>query len=178
MRAVQLTSVRLDRRARAVIEREAVSRRLRETGGSIFGWERDGVIFIACASGPGPRAKHRLRSFEPAPGTTRAAMRAVRSASDGRYGYLGSWHTHPRTAPTPSSIDIATAKAKAEQEDLRLPAPLMLILSTTGTSRHVQPATLRGWRWDPVAKRLRPVPVDECELAERYCPPVALLFAA
>jgi hypothetical protein len=96
-------------------------------------------------------------------------MQAVQSASHGRYGYLGSWHTHPRTTPTPSSVDIATAKAMAEQDDLRLPAPLMLILSTTGTSRHVQAETLRGRRWDPVGKHLRLVPVEDCELAERHC---------
>lgn len=173
-----MTSVRLDGRARALIEREAVMRRLRETGGAIFGWESEGIIVVACACGPGPRAKHRLRSFEPAPGTTKAAMLAVASASKGRYGYLGSWHTHPRAAPVPSSIDIGTAKAMAEQEDLRLPAPLLLIISTTGTSLHVEPRNLCAWQWDPVAKRLRRVPVEDCDLAERYCPPAALLFAA
>lgn len=175
---MHLTSVRLDRRARALIEREAVTRRLRETGGAIFGWESEGVIVVACASGPGPRARHRLRSFEPAPGTTQAAMLAVASASEGRYGYLGSWHTHPRMAPVPSSIDIGTAKAMAEQDDLRLPAPLLLIISTTGTSLHVEPGILCAWRWDPVGARLRRAPVEDCDLAERHCPPAALLFAA
>lgn len=175
---MHMTSVRLDRRARVLIEREAVTRRLRETGGAIFGWESEGVIVVACASGPGPHAKHRLRSFEPAPGTTNAAMLAVAAASMGRYGYLGSWHTHPRAAPVPSSIDIGTAEAMAEQGDLRLPAPLLLIISTTGKSFHVEPRNLCAWRWDPVAKRLRRALVEDCDLAERHCPPAALLFAA
>lgn len=178
MRAVRMTSVHLDRRARAPIEREAVTRRLRETGGAIFGWESEGVIVVACASGPGSHAKHRLRGFEPAPGTTKAAMLAVASASKGRYAYLGSWHTHPRTPPVPSSIDVGTAEAMAEQSDLRLPAPLLLIISTTGTSLHVEPRNLCAWRWDPVAERLRRARVEDCDLAERHCPPAALLFAA
>lgn len=173
-----MTSVHLDRRARALIEREAVTRRLRETGGAIFGWESEGVIVVACASGPGPHAKHRLRSFEPAPGTTKAAILAVACASKGRYGYLGSWHTHPRAAPVPSTIDVGTAKAMAEQSDLRLPAPLLLIVSATGTSLRVEPRNLCAWHWDPVAKCLRRVPVEDCDLAERHCPPAALLFAA
>lgn len=174
---MRMTSVQLDRRARAIIEREAVTRRLRETGGAIFGWETEGIIVVACASGPGPHAKHRLRSFEPAPGTTNAAMLAVASASEGRYGYVGSWHTHPRAAPVPSSIDIGTAEAMAEQDDLRLVAPLLLIVSTTGTSLRVELQNLCAWRWDPVANRLRRVSVEDCDLAERHCPPAALLFA-
>jgi integrative and conjugative element protein (TIGR02256 family) len=28
-------------------------------------------------------------------------------ASRGRFHYLGEWHTHPETSPTPSSVDLA-----------------------------------------------------------------------
>jgi hypothetical protein len=48
-----MTTVQLDTRAWTVIERQAVRRRLLETGGSIFGWETSGesgdAVVIACA---------------------------------------------------------------------------------------------------------------------------------
>ena len=166
----------LDSRARAVIEHEAVKRRLFETGGGLFGWEDDKTLVVACASGPGPRAKHRPRSFEPRRGTTAATMQAVQDASGGRYGFLGSWHTHPLAAPKPSSIDTGTAQAMATQEDLRVAAPLLLILATTGTRLRVEAAGLRAWRWEPVQGCLVAVELSECRLEERFCPPEEQLF--
>ena len=168
--------VLLDHRARAVIEYEAVKRRLFETGGGLFGWDDDEALVVACASGPGRHAKHRPRSFKPHRETTAKAIQAVQDASGGRYGFLGSWHTHPLAAPTPSSIDTGTARAMAAQEDVRLPAPLLLILATTGTPLHVVPAELRAWLWEPAKQRLVAVEVRECRMEERYCPPEEQLF--
>jgi integrative and conjugative element protein (TIGR02256 family) len=168
--------VLLDRRALAVIEHEAVNRHLFETGGGVFGWEDDEALVIACASGPGRGAKHRPRSFEPRREATAAAMHAVQDASDGRYSFLGSWHTHPLAAPVPSSIDIGTARSMAAQTDLRLAAPLLLILATTGTKRRVRPGEMRAWRWDIDARRLTATNINNCELQERFCPPEELLF--
>jgi integrative and conjugative element protein (TIGR02256 family) len=171
-----MSGVLLDARARDVMDREAVQRRLRESGGSLFGWENDDHIVIACASGPGPKARHRPRSFQPAPGTTASVMKAVAESSASRYGYLGSWHTHPLAAAVPSAIDRGTAEAMAAQTDLLLPEPLLLILSTTGTSRRVVPADLRAWRWQKDERVLREMPVGACQLTERFCPPRARLF--
>jgi integrative and conjugative element protein (TIGR02256 family) len=168
--------VLLDHRARAVIEHEAVKRRLFETGGGVFGWEDDEALVIACASGPGPGAKHRPRSFEPRRETTAAAMQAVREASDSRYGFLGSWHTHPLAAPVPSSIDTGTARLMAAQKNLRLASPLLLILATTGTKRRVRPGEMRAWRWETDNGRLLATELGDCELQERFCPPEELLF--
>jgi integrative and conjugative element protein (TIGR02256 family) len=168
--------VALDRRARSVIESQAATRRLFETGGAIFGWETEKELVVACAAGPGPGAKHRPRRFSPARATTRTAMERVRETSAGRYAYLGSWHTHPLAPAAPSSTDTGTAKAMAEQDDLLLPAPLLLIVSTTGTSRRVRAKELRAWRWEPKLKQLREVLVEDADLAERYCPAAALLF--
>jgi integrative and conjugative element protein (TIGR02256 family) len=169
-----MTMVWLDARARAHIEREAVKRRLCETGGAIFGWESEDGLVIACASGPGPHAKHRPRRFESHRATTAAAMRAVEHSSERRYGYLGSWHTHPRGVPTPSGLDTATAGELAEQADLRLPRPLLLILSTTWRARTVRPGEVRAWRWDPPSRRLWSAELAPCTLDEWYCPTLPL----
>ncbi|MDQ2759167.1 MAG: Mov34/MPN/PAD-1 family protein [Actinomycetota bacterium] len=167
----------MDRRIRAVIEHEAIERRLHETGGSLFGWEVDEHVFVACASGPGPGAKHRPRSFAPAPSAVAEVMERVRDVSHGRYGYVGSWHTHPCGAASPSGTDTGTAEAMAEQTDLMLPRPLLLILSTTGTARRVRLGELCAWRWQP-GKRLKLTPIEDMQLQERYCPAAELLFAA
>ena len=165
-----MKTVWLDSHARALIEHEAVTRRLYETGGALFGWEDDGELVVACASGPGLHARHALRTFEPDPATTAEAMRLAGDASERRYRYVGSWHTHPRSVPVPSALDTDTVAGLAAQEDLLLPRPLLLILSTTGCSRTVQPKELRAWVWDPSHSALRVVELLPVELPERYCP--------
>ena len=54
----------LDEHARALIAHEAAKRPRLETGGALFGYEQDDHLVVACAYGPGPRAKHRRASFE------------------------------------------------------------------------------------------------------------------
>jgi integrative and conjugative element protein (TIGR02256 family) len=168
--------VALDRRARAVIESQAAKRRLLETGGAVFGWEAEEALVVACASGPGPRAKHRPRRFAPARATTHAVMERIHETSAGRYAYLGSWHTHPLAPAVPSSVDKGTAEAMAGQVDLLLPRPLLLIVSMTGTSRRVRAKEIRAWRWELKLKQLCEADVEDLDLAERYCPAAALLF--
>lgn len=171
-----VNDVWLDLRARAVIEREAVKRRLLETGGSLFGWEADDGIVVVCASGPGPSARHRRRLFEPNRTTTAAAIRAVHNASDGRYSYLGSWHTHPQAAPIPSGIDAATAREMSEQADLELKRPLLLILGTRGLTARAQVSELQAWRWEPTLGNLLRCELRACRLDERYVPEERDLF--
>ncbi|MBV9818191.1 MAG: Mov34/MPN/PAD-1 family protein [Solirubrobacterales bacterium] len=170
-------AVFLDAGAHAVIEREALKRRVRETGGSLFGWEADDDVVVACATGPGPGAEHHPRSFRLAPAAVAAAMARVLEVSEGRYGYIGSWHTHPFGTARPSSVDSGTAKAMARQEDLVLPRPLLFIVSTTGTKRSVQVRELAAWLWMASQEKLAKVPVDVIELSERYCPAAELLYA-
>lgn len=165
-----MTTVWLDTLARAHIEREALKRRLCETGGALFGWEGEERLVVACASGPGSRAKHRLRRFEPHRATTATAMRAVEAASEKRYSYLGSWHTHPLSGPSPSALDAETAGELAAQPDLLLPRPLLLILSTLWRARTVRPTEMRAWRWDATAARLQHIELLSCALEEALCP--------
>jgi integrative and conjugative element protein (TIGR02256 family) len=161
----------LDPRARDFIEREALKRRLLETGGGLFGWEaEDGDLVLACASGPGEQAKHRPRSFRPSRATTGYAMRTVREFSEKRYQYVGSWHSHPLAAAAPSSIDRGTAVDMAEQQDLLLPRPLLLIVGTTGTARRLRVREVRAWRWTPATGSLSELAVEDYELEKRYCP--------
>lgn len=161
----------LDRRALAVIEREALKRRLVETGGALFGYEGDVGVVVACAFGPGLRAKHGPRSFVPDRTTTAALMRLVREASETRYRFLGSWHTHPRGSALPSAVDRRTAADMSDQKDLLLPKPLVVIQATRGLRREVGLADLRGWRWQARERQLTEIALELFELEHRFYPP-------
>lgn len=83
---------------------------------------------------------------------------------EGRY-YLGEWHSHPGTDPTPSAIDIAQMRAIAGSSLYRCPEPILVIVG--GGPRG-------GWCVNAVIVRERgPVvelgPVARCGLL----PPVA-----
>jgi integrative and conjugative element protein (TIGR02256 family) len=167
-----MTVVWLDVHAKALIEAETLKRPRTETGGALFGYDDGDDVVVACAYGPGPRAKHRRTTFEPHPATTAALMDAVRAASEARYRYLGSWHSHPNGAARPSGQDIATTERVANEEEVLLPRPLVLIQSTRGGPQGAELADVRAWRWHPQHAWLLPCALESVELDERYCPRV------
>lgn len=164
-----MSLVWLDRRAREVIEREAARRLLRETGGALFGYEANEGVAVVCAFGPGPHARHDFRSFEPHPETTRRLIASVRDASDGRYRFLGSWHTHPGGRPAPSLADEQTAAELSDQPGLLLPHPLLLIQATRIERRKARLRGLRAWRYSE-RRQLVATDVVPVEIKDRHCP--------
>jgi integrative and conjugative element protein (TIGR02256 family) len=135
--------------ARLQIEREARLFRLKETGGPLFGFDDEptGEVVVIAAGGPGPKARHHCRTFEPDRDAVDRAIARVHEASEGRFGFLGSWHTHPMGRPLPSRTDVATARRIAADPDAFLPQPLLLIQATRPTRRTVHDRDLRAFRW-------------------------------
>ena len=154
-------TVWLDLVARAQIEREARRFRLRETGGPLFGFddEDSDQLVVVGAGGPGPRAKHRRRLFVPDRDAVDRAIARVHDASEGRYAFLGSWHTHPLGRPTPSPTDIATARDVVADEATELPRPLVLIHATNPLRRTLRDRDMRAWRWSILDDGLEAVPL-------------------
>jgi integrative and conjugative element protein (TIGR02256 family) len=169
-----MTTIWLDKRARALIEREACLRPRVESGGALFGWEAGEGIVIACAYGPGPRARHRGTTFEPHPATTDRLIEAVHHATEGRYRYLGSWHSHPNGRARPSGTDLATTAAVADEPDVRLPSPVVIIQATRRPQAVAVAGELRAWRWDVSEDWLLPVDVEAFDLEGPACPVVHL----
>ena len=151
----------LDVEARGQIEREARRYRLRETGGPLFGFDDEDTdqLVIVGAGGPGPRATHRRRVFIPDRAAVDRAIARVHEASDGRYAFLGSWHTHPLGRPAPSATDIATAREVAADPETDLPRPLVLIQATNPLRRTLRDRDLRAWRWSLLDDRLELAPL-------------------
>jgi integrative and conjugative element protein (TIGR02256 family) len=162
----------LDELAKAVIEEEARRRRFSETGGPIFGYESSegDAVVVAAVFGPGPKARHRPRSLIPDRAATEDAIRQVHELSEGRYRYLGSWHTHPLGQPRPSSTDTTTARDIASQQDVGIPRPVLLIQATRPARRSVGMGRLAAYRWNPATKRMEELPMHIVELAERLVP--------
>lgn len=161
----------LDVEARALIEEETLKQRRVETGGALFGYTTDDDVVIACAYGPGPRARHRRTTFEPHPATTQRLIDAIWSESDARYRYLGSWHSHPGSIPRPSGTDVQTTEAVATEPHVGLAEPVVLIQSTRrGPGGRLEIADARAWRWSREDDWLLPCELIPVELEERYCP--------
>ena len=167
-------TVLIDTRAREAIADVARRRRRCETGGALFGFVDGENVIVACAYGPGSRARHRPASFEPHRPTTEAIMRAVREESSRRFRFLGSWHTHPGGVAAPSGRDTATAAEIADDGAVLLPSPLLLIQATRRVGRGAEPTDLAAWRWDAVARALRRDALELTELEERWCPVVTI----
>jgi integrative and conjugative element protein (TIGR02256 family) len=166
--------VYLESRARALIAVEAAAWPHKESGGALFGFRDAGDLIVACAYGPGPRAKHRRTTFEPHRETTGLLMEAVREHSEARYRYLGSWHSHPGGVPRPSGTDILTTEQVAGEPEVLLPDPLVLIQATRCGPEGVCIGEFRAWRWDPNECWLLPAQLEEIDLEERLCPIVSI----
>jgi integrative and conjugative element protein (TIGR02256 family) len=167
-------TVFLDSHARDVVATESRRRRLRETGGALFGFADGDDVVVACAYGPGPYARHRRTSFEPHRPTTEAVMGAVREASSQRYRFLGSWHTHPAGAAVPSFRDAQTVAEIAAEADVLLPQPLAIIQATRPRVRGAELADLAVWRWEPATRQMVRQALEPIDLSERWCPVVAV----
>lgn len=164
--------------ARDQIEREASRRRFVETGGPLFGFDGDGEVVVVGAGGPGPRARHRPRSFRPDRDAVDRAIARVREASEFRYRYLGSWHTHPFGRARPSAVDVAAARGISEEPEVLLPRPLVLILATWPTRRTFRDTGLRPFRWVPVVGDLEMAELRVMREDERQHPLIDLDWAA
>lgn len=69
-----------------------------ETGGILLGYWNSGVAVVTDVIGPGPKARHFERNFEPDDKWHAAEIADRFSRSGGQETYLGDWHTHPGTS--------------------------------------------------------------------------------
>lgn len=163
-------TVWLDPLARHQIEREASRRRFVETGGPLFGFEAEDDLVVIGAAGPGRKARHRPRSFRPDREAVDRAITRVLQASERRYRYLGSWHTHPFGRARPSGTDFAATRGISEEPEVLLPRPLLIIHATWPTLRTFRDRDLRAFQWMPPLSALVAIDVRVPREAERPYP--------
>lgn len=77
-----------------------------ETGGVLLGYLEEGVVYVEKASEAGPKAIHEDIYFQADPNYVDLFIDMQYANSNGRYRYLGEWHTHPQVVPEPSPKDL------------------------------------------------------------------------
>ena len=106
-----------------------------ETGGLSFGERNDaiGVIWVTEVDGPPPDSVARPDHFECGTVGTQQAHLTREEWSRGSVRYVGMWHTHPESAPVPSTTDLR-AMGKILSDGFVNPSKSLLsILGTPNT---------------------------------------------
>lgn len=161
----------IDTLAVEVIEAESRKRRFLETGGALFGYETEDQLVIALATQPGSKATHRRCSFRPDSQRTAWLMQAVHRLSDGRYRYLGSWHSHPLGRAIASEVDAQTASEMAAQRDVRLLRPVLFVQQLRLSKASLRTGELRAYRWSRARGTLEAEELKVTELQHRLVDP-------
>ncbi|WP_170865260.1 MULTISPECIES: Mov34/MPN/PAD-1 family protein [Hymenobacter] len=118
---------------------EAMRRMPCETGGILLGyWSTPQEAVITAIIGPGPKAVHRKRSFQPDSTYHEREIARHYEESGRTETYLGDWHTHPKAGAYMSSKDESTLRVLADYAPARLLTPIMMILGT-------DPPSLKAW---------------------------------
>jgi integrative and conjugative element protein (TIGR02256 family) len=97
-----------------------------ETGGALIGRYVDAsTADVASVTGPCADARHEAYGFERG---TAGLREVLDDAWERGLYYLGEWHTHPASDPSPSRDDLATMRRFAADPAMSCPEPLLLIL--------------------------------------------------
>jgi len=101
-----------------------------ETGGTFMGWWAGPTpAVITAVIGPGPKALHERRHFQPDQDWQLEQIACYYEASGRRETNLGDWHSHPRrTERSLSWTDRRALRSIIGTPSARCPAPLMAVL--------------------------------------------------
>ncbi|MHB8892842.1 MAG: Mov34/MPN/PAD-1 family protein [Candidatus Limnocylindrales bacterium] len=138
------------------LAREADEAQPDETGGVLLGWRNGDDAVIQQVVDAGPRAQRWPTGMRPDAEYQATKVAAAFEATDGAVTYLGDWHSHPGTTPTPSRRDRKTLRNIATDADAQCPEPLMLIVA--GGEPVWEPGAFAGrlgrlGRWGPLSFR-------------------------
>lgn len=113
----------------AVMERFDKNRQRRfwqaEAGGQLFANLSPGLISIAMATGPRPTDLRTPFSYVP---DREAERREIADLRPLGWHYVGDWHTHPQSVPSPSGRDIRTVVSTVRKSQLVLSGVVMVIV--------------------------------------------------
>ena len=101
-----------------------------EAGGLLFARFLPGKILVEQATGPGVFDRRSRVGFIP---SVPAAQRTIRRLHGRGLHYVGDWHTHPETIPTPSAEDCKSIRS-VYQESIHHLAGLLMVIAGTSES--------------------------------------------
>lgn len=114
---MSLTKICYSKKALDVFSSEIIKFGEIETGGSLIGYTSGNTIFVEKASNGGKNAIHEALYFRADPNYVDMFIDMEVANSNGRYRYLGEWHTHPEIIPSPSTIDLQSLNEIAMSSD-------------------------------------------------------------
>ena len=107
-----------------------------ETGGVLMGYsDSAGDVVVTHVIGPGPRAHHALRNFEPDYEFQEEEISKLFRDSGSVCEYLGDWHSHPRGPEALSTTDKNALMNISRHYPARCSEPIMCIVSGDGDWR-------------------------------------------
>lgn len=116
---------------------------LPEAGGQLFGRFLSGIIEITFVTTPDTSDKRTRYSFS----RNRAIeQEEINQAFKKGLHYIGDWHTHPQSNPTPSPTDISNAKMLYCKSRSELKDFLMVIVGTKAVFDGIYVAVVNGNR--------------------------------
>lgn len=112
----------------SVIRVESRKARCVESGGPLVGYvAKNGMLVVADATGPGPRAKLERYSVTIDGEHAQKFCDRNRRESDGEIDYVGDWHKHTGFSLRPSEHDIIAMKTMANFEFSPTKNPISII---------------------------------------------------
>ncbi|MES0110132.1 Mov34/MPN/PAD-1 family protein [Mesorhizobium sp. M0013] len=125
-----------------------VGRLDREAGGQLFASFEGQRIVVEVATGPRSIDRRSRFSFIPNKWADRAEIRRLH-----RQGlhYLGDWHTHPESVPTPSPVDRASMHDMFAKSRHDLAGFLMIIVGTELPPAGLFVAIFQAESWAPLS---------------------------
>lgn len=101
-----------------------------ESGGLLLGYRRDKHVHIVLATTPQPDDKrNRYRFLRCSSSHQRFALQQWKQ-SDNKIDYVGEWHTHPESDPSPSSLDTSEWRKICGRREQRM---VFLIVGWSGS---------------------------------------------
>lgn len=114
---MSLTKISYSKQALDVFDSEILKFGEIETGGALVGYIAGDTIFVEKASNGGKNAIHEELYFKANSNYIDMFIDMEVANSNGRFRYLGEWHTHPEIIPSPSIIDLQSLNEIADSSD-------------------------------------------------------------
>jgi len=109
-----------------------------EAGGQLFGTISDGTYRVEVATAPSNWDIRTRMGFRP---SRRHEQRDIERYFRKGLHFLGNWHTHPESRPSPSNMDLRSIAEEFKKSDHELP---MFLLAIVGVDRGPKGLWLTG----------------------------------
>lgn len=99
----------------------------REAGGQLFPVFSDGSVIVKEATGPRPTDRRTRTSYRP---DRKAEQQEILGRHSRGLHYVGDWHTHPSSRPSPSDVDHCSIQDSFRRSTHSLHGFVLIVVGT------------------------------------------------